>query len=115
MKKGKGDGTREVQISVYSVYRATAGGTPVGQVGAPGDGGDDVSWRSGRDRSVYPAISVAVVTSLVPSHTVLNCSGTANSVWKTRRRDCGWRYGQMVVRSAMIRSVQTLWDTETLT
>lgn len=32
----------------------------------------------------YPAISVAVVTSFLPSHMVLNCSGIGISVWKKK-------------------------------
>ena len=45
--------------------------------GVGGDGKRDVCQAA-----VYPAISVAKVTSLLPSQTVLNCSGTASSVWR---------------------------------
>lgn len=53
----------------------------------PGVGWWMVSRRSGHFTCcpVYPAISVAVVTSLLPSQTVLNCSGTGNSGWQRGR------------------------------
>lgn len=45
-------------------------------------GGDGVEegWPFFHAAQVYPAISVAVVTSFLPSQTVLNCSGTGHSV-----------------------------------
>lgn len=36
--------------------------------------------------SIYPAISVDVVTSLEPSQTVLNCSGTGSSDYERKNR-----------------------------
>lgn len=86
-EEGGGDITHEVQISVYSVRVSWWGGGSVRKAFAKKGWG----WcRGGAAISlaapvVYPAISVAVVTSFLPSQTVLNCSGTGSSVWERER------------------------------
>jgi len=55
-------------------------GRSISQVFAKGGGGGVEGGAAVSCAASYPAISVAVVTSLLPSQTVLNCSGTGISV-----------------------------------
>lgn len=61
-----------------------------------------------------PAISVGSVTSLEPSHTVLNCSGTGNSLCGTTRSRTGeWGTWFKVWRSYLLATyvfIFTVWD-----